>query len=80
MCCRLGWVLGAGLLTGMVLRLHRAGQGRVLAAPSLLGAGLEPLWVDTEAVDARVVTVLSPGPGLVTAGVWPMREGGSFVE
>lgn len=66
--CRLGWILGAGLLTEMVMCSLEPHLGQVLAALSLQGLSLDLLWVDTEAADAHVVTVLSSGPGLVTAG------------
>lgn len=73
-------MLGVGLLTEMVMQLHRAGLGTsALEAPSLPGASLDLLWVDTAAADAHVVTVLSSGPGLVTTGLIMAYEGGRFI-
>jgi hypothetical protein len=65
---QLGWMLGAALLAEMVMRLPRAELGTSARSSVTPGASMDLLWVDTEAADAHVVTVLSSGPGLVTAG------------
>lgn len=44
----------------------------------LTGVSLDSLWVDTEAEGAHVVTMVSSGPGLVTAGGMAY-EGGRFI-
>lgn len=72
-------MLGVGLLIAMVLWLHRARLGTSARSSITSGSELGSSGGDTEAVDVHVVTVLSSGPGLVTAGGMA-SEGGREVH
>lgn len=46
----------------------------MLVVLSLVGVNWDALWLDTEVVDAHVATVVSSGPGLITAGSMGYEE------